>query len=215
MANLLPRASERDEFPALDPDRLARCAARVSSAARLGRRTDVLARVGRGVEALTVLLEELETDPAPTVADELLEAIEQERRRMLEAIEGQGRTGLAANGSELTAATPPAPEVGGLWLVYRPGRSLGTGESDLASRGLFDARDRPPLGCWIEAVARTEAGRPGRFDLAILVWMPEAERARATAGCEASATGALGPLASLSSRLLDQLGPLLARRSGA
>jgi hypothetical protein len=145
----------------------------------------------------------------------MLEDIERERRRMLEDIERERRRMLEADESTVTAATPPAPEVGGLWLVYRPGRSLGTGESDLASRGLFDARDRPPLGGWIEAVARPEAGRPGRFDLAILVWMPEAERARATAGCEASATGALGPLASLSSRLLDQLDPLLARRPGA
>lgn len=202
MANLLSRRGDPDDFPTLDAAQRARCRSRITSAARLaqghagaGPGAGALDRIDLEVGGLAILLEELETEPAPTVALELLEALQQERLRLL--------------GEHGEADAPPAPPIGGIWLAYRPDRSLETGESAVASRGLFDARDRPPLGGWIEAVARPATGRPGRFELAILAWIPASEADRAFAGCAANATGALQPLGTLSAPLAAQLDPLL------
>ena len=39
-------------------------------------------------------------------------------------------------------------------MVMEAGRSLSTGEAEIASRGFFDVRDRPPIGLWVESISR-------------------------------------------------------------
>jgi hypothetical protein len=79
----------------------------------------------------------------------------------------------------------------GLWLCHRPGRSLESGEAEVASRGFFDVRDRPPLGLWVDAIARPWPSRPGRFEVAVLCWIPADAAGRARAGRLHCPTGAL------------------------
>jgi len=79
----------------------------------------------------------------------------------------------------------------GDWIGYRPGRSEETGEAEIASRGYFDVRDRPPLATWVSVVARPRAEGSGDLDLAILCYVPSEARDRALAGREACPNGSL------------------------
>jgi hypothetical protein len=93
----------------------------------------------------------------------------------------------------------------GEWLCYLPGRSLATGEAEIASRGFFDDLDRPPPGLWIEAIARRASGADSAEELAILCWIPEPAIASARAGQRACVTGSLASPDDVSPALSRQL----------
>jgi hypothetical protein len=107
----------------------------------------------------------------------------------------------------------PSP-IGGAFFCYWPGRSLSTGEAELASRGYFDVMDRPPLANWLEALARPVSSNRQVFEVAILVWVREADLERAQSGRNACGTESLALLAEASTTLAEQLQPLLRDRIG-
>ena len=83
------------------------------------------------------------------------------------------------------------------------------GEAEVASRGFFDTWDRPPPSFWIEVLSRALSRRPGQFEMAILVLIPDAFLARAEAGREVCENGSLRFVGDERSALVDQLSPLL------
>lgn len=166
----------------LDPLRLDRLATRAEGLTRLAW-PECEAALARETAPLATDLEELEQAPAPALCDALMETIERMRRAL---------------------ATARAAPLAGDWLCYWPGRSLATGEADVASRGFFDVWDRPPPGLWVEAATRRLPGRPD-VELAVLCWVPEVALERARAGCAASPTRSLAWLADVSDPLHAQV----------
>jgi hypothetical protein len=137
-------------------------------------------------------LEELDAGGSAAGVDDLLERLETARGALL-----------------VSRDCGAADETGsGSFLCYRPGRSLGTGEAELASRGLFDVMDRPPLGLWLESLARARPDRPGEFELAVLVWLPPDRVERARSGRAACPNGSLAFVDELSDELAAQLARL-------
>ncbi len=137
-------------------------------------------------------LEELESAPSVVTALDLL--VEFDRRRVAVASELDDRN---------------IDPIGGELICYAPGRSLSTGEAELASRGYFDVLDRPPLANWLEVIARPSALSERAFEVGILVWVPESETSRALSGRKACGTGSLALLREVSTTLDEQLQPLL------
>ncbi|MCB9724170.1 MAG: hypothetical protein H6748_09010 [Spirochaetaceae bacterium] len=198
MVNLLPGTRSRPSLPALTREQRVRVRTRWSRIA--GWPTELRLELERRAHArLEAELEELEQAPALEHALDLL-------------------AGLDAIRSELVAADPdPDPETAGgpsdpseadpaTWVVYWPGRSLASGEAEIASRGYLDVWDRPPLGDWLEAVARpTRTGDSLAFEVGILVGVRAVDRARLAAGCAASPSGALEAIEMLGGPLGEQL----------
>lgn len=108
-------------------------------------------------------------------------------------------------------ASRPVPA--GEFFVYRWGRSLATGEAEVASRGFFDVWDRPPPEFWVEVFVRPQPRNAAGDEVAVLAYVCEREVARAEAGRVACSSGALAGLAEVSPSLAEQLGPLLGGRS--
>jgi hypothetical protein len=181
MVNLLSRGAHPEPFPALDTeawvsllDRLQRCIA-------LGRAGQRAAFQGQA-EAFESELEELEIGPGLANVASTIEAVDAIRQAL-----------LAASEEEAAPVEPDSARDGSL-ILYRPGRSLGTGEAEIASRGYFDACDRPPLWSWLSAVGRRVGSDGKEIEVGILAWVPPEDEARAMRGCLASATQAVMPI---------------------
>jgi hypothetical protein len=143
------------------------------------------------VEASSLEFEELESDPSLAAAEELLVRIDLARRELVESIE---------------SAPPGASESDtGEWLCYWPGRSLSTGEAEIASRGFFDVRDRPPVGLWLDAIGRRRSTSVDAHEVVILCWVPPAAIERAWAGVKACSAGSLSALSDISHPLSEQI----------
>jgi hypothetical protein len=150
--------------------------------------------LARAVSEHESLLEELEIEPSLVAAQDLLDRIDRVRRPIL---------ATAADRSSSTDA--------GQWLCFWPGRSLATGEAEVASRGFFDLRDRPPLGLWLEVISRRGRASPGVFELAVVCFVPASEIARAHAGRDACTTGSLAFLEEVSDAHVSQVETLVFR----
>jgi hypothetical protein len=182
LVNLISGKRGSEFFPALDEGlrrTLLERARRISF-----RRADAFVR-GPIVEPLRQLehalaeeLEELDAAPTRSGAQAIIDRIDE-----LRMAEAPGEASFEADGEEATDS--------GFWLCYRPGRSLGGGEAQVASLGFFDVWDRPPLVLWLEAIARPRGGRRGIFDVAVLCWIPSVFNQRARDGRAACPTGGL------------------------
>ena len=178
MANLLGTPASKGRFEPLDASALERVAARAPAIAAWVPETGSDARLA---EALAVELDELEASPDVAAVQALLARIDAHR------VEG------------VAAGDPLA------WLVHFPGRSLETGEAEVASRGFVDARDRPPLGLWCEAIARRAAAPARGVEVAVLCGVPPVAREAARAARAGCRSGALVWLEEVSEPLLVQL----------
>lgn len=192
MVNLLglnPRATASAFF---DPTVRAELEARLRTLARLVRlgRSDCVAR---SFEELATELEELETSPSRVAAQALLDRIDAIRLATL---------ARAPSDLHPPPPAPPPSDRSDLFVCHRPGRSLATGEAEVASRGYYDVRDRPPLDAWI-GVLSTPALRGPEADCWIVAWVGPSDAARARAGLRACPTGALA--------LLEDVAPAAAR----
>lgn len=153
-------------------------------------------RVERRLEALAELVRRDRLDALRDRDDalegELAELAELPSRiaalALLEAIDGLRREGAGTIAADARAGAVLA---GGDWVGHRPGRSLATGEAEIASRGYFDALDRPPIACWIGLLVPPVRASNGDEDLVVVAWIPERALARARAGCRACPNGAL------------------------
>jgi hypothetical protein len=206
MVNLLPRTDSREPFPVLDPEQCARFELRLRKLASASSSPDFLRRLERSLGTLEVALDELESEASLATALDLLERIEAARSET--STEAGDRD--ARNEDLASSSRPPNGEL----ICYWPGRSLSTGEADVASRGFFDVLDRPPIGFWIEAVARPTDSTRVKFEIAIIAWIPAEDVARADAGRRACKSGALAMLGETSEALAAQLRPILTDRSG-
>ena len=206
MVNLLSKTQSKEPFQSLDPDQCE----------RFGDRLETLlsvfgtARRGRFVEefsgAIDQALEELENEASLVTAMELLDRIERFR---LDRKRDEGGPGRAEERIRRTAELE-----GSDFVCYWPGRSLATGEAEVASRGFFDGIDRPPIGFWIEAVARPTGWTRARFEVVVVAWVPASEVERAEAGCAAAANQSLLMLRETSETIANQLFPILGRYRG-
>jgi len=202
LVNLLSRTESPEPFPPLDPEQRARFESRLRTLAFAVGSSDFLRRFERSLGAFEGLLDELESEPSLVTALDLLDRIECAR---VEASAGAVHRGARGEGSTGSASPPPK---GGL-ISYWPGRSLSTGEAGVASRGFFDMLDRPPIGFWIEAVARPTDSTREKFEIAIIAWIPNDDVERAAAGRRACLRGSLAMLDEASKALAGQLCPSL------
>jgi len=187
MANLLPRDQPREPFAALSAEQRARLEERAhflvgQSWEAVARHTEGLGHFdlsgdpsGDSDGDLALELEELEAAPSVSACQALVDRVDAVRRGSLEPT--------------VDPSLPP-----GDWLLYWPGRSISSGEAEIASRGFFDVQDRPPLGLWLEAIARARAPRSREFEVAVLCYVPADVLERANAGCRLCPTGGLAML---------------------
>ena len=160
----------------------------------------------RNLDALEPQLEELESEASLVAALDLLNGIELARLEAITATKPRRDFGDARTLS-------PLGTTGGDLICYWPGRSLSTGEPNVASRGFFDDFDRPPISLWLEAIARPRESSREEFELAIIAWIPAVDVDRAGAGCRACTSGSLALLIDVSKELSRQLRPVLDGRS--
>ena len=192
MVNLLSDKPPRRSFPRLDPEQFQRFRSRLERLVAVTAMPMRLTSLEREFANFEASLEELESAPSVVTALDLL--VEFDRRRVAVASELDDRN---------------IDPIGGELICYAPGRSLSTGEAELASRGYFDVLDRPPLANWLEVIARPSALSERAFEVGILVWVPESETSRALSGRKACGTGSLALLREVSTTLDEQLQPLL------
>jgi hypothetical protein len=210
--NLLSRPSGRAPFPELDPEHLERFDARLRLVLDLHShdvplRHSIVSKITGSRGRFETALEELESSPSLPGLESLLGEIDVARGRLGSARRTPEECVSAAFSSS-SAAPIGSPELrsrGGL-VCYWPGRSIETGEAEVASRGYFDARDRPPLLGWLTAIARPHADRSRDFEVAVLAWVPPADLEHARRGVRACASGALAWLEEVSKPLSLQLG---------
>ncbi|MFO0688531.1 MAG: hypothetical protein U0900_07475 [Myxococcota bacterium] len=199
MVNLLGRHGRPADPPRFDGPSLARIGARLPVLLGL-RDAGALAAVARRAEALAAALEELDAEPTRLAAEALLEAVDGLRA-------GAARAAGTVHGVDPSAAASAAPrpphDLEGGFLAHRPGRSLATGEAEIASRGYFDACDRPPLATWLGLLDSTSAGFEG--GLWIVAWVAERDVERARAGCRACPNEAIAWLDDVSPAAAEQL----------
>jgi hypothetical protein len=131
-------------------------------------------------QALEEDLEELDAAPTVSLAQVILDRI-----RGMRAAHGPAGPALGTDRAGGGSGDP------GFWLCFRPGRSLGGGEAEVASRGFFDVFDRPPLGLWVDVIARPKPSVEGAFEVALLCWIPPDAAERARAGLAHCPTGGL------------------------
>ena len=202
MANLLPRKTV--PFPPFTDEQRARFEERARFL--VGRTRSAL------VEALPELAAELESDLEELDALPSLASAQ----AILARIDALRLAALGRPARRLGAAAQPAHHARrqpGGWILYRPGRSEGTGEAEVASRGYFDVRDRPPLATWVEVLARPRAEGSGDLDLAVLCYVPNEARDRVTAGRRACPSGSLKTLEELAPGFVGELASLLEWRA--
>jgi len=205
-----PGASRGAGARAIEPaDRIG---VRLAVLARLAG-TDRLAAVARRCDPLASELEELATAPSRPAALALLESIDALRREVARERTVAPPVARAGDGSRAGAGLGAALIERGDFVCHRPGRSLVTGEAEVASRGYFDAEDRPPLACWLGLLGAS-ADPPSVLgdheSLWIIAWVPPHQVARARAGCRACPNGGLALLADLAPEAAAQLFALLA-----
>jgi hypothetical protein len=206
LANLLSRTADRKSFPSLDPEQHARFESRFARLVSLLSTADSVRVLERNLGALEPQLEELESEASLVAAFDLLDGIERTRFEVTTATKTRRDSGDART------LAPPGP-TGGDLICYWPGRSLSTGEPNVASRGFFDGFDRPPIGFWLEAIARPSESSREEFELAIIAWVPAVDVDRARAGCRACTSGSLALLSDVSKELSQQLRSVLDGRS--
>lgn len=165
-----------------------------------------LSALDHALESLAPELEELASAPHRIAALALLEAVaalrvEAARRRP----DGDRGTGGRVRSSD---------DGGGAFVCHRPGRSLATGEAEIASRGFFDVEDRPPLACWLGLLSLPEPVVEGEADFVIVTWVDGADIERARAGCRACGSGALAWLDDFAPTAAAQLRQGLASSGG-
>ncbi len=194
MVNLLGSRSSVGRFMGLDADRPGRVEARLLDLAELLERGRLRA-LGGAIDSLEIELEELAAAPSRVAALALLEAIDGLRR---------GACGPASSDPS-SSSSRPAPLAGGDYVCHRPGRSLATGEAEIASRGYFDVEDRPPIVCWIGLLSSEPLASGYDADVAIVAWIAPGDLERARAGCDACSNGALSLLADLAPEAHRQL----------
>ncbi len=191
LVNLLSDKRKRSPLPTLDSEQFRRFQLRLERLLLALGKPLILKRLERECATYEASLEELESAASLPTAEDLLDVFD------------RVRAGLTSELNDRDVG-PSA----GTFFCYWPGRSLSTGEAELASRGYFDVMDRPPLANWLEAVARPMASHKQEFEVAILVWVPEADFERAQSGRRACGTESLALLSEVSTRLADQLQPL-------
>jgi hypothetical protein len=192
LVNLLSDKRQRRPFSRLDPEQFRRFQMRLERLFLASRKPSLLGRLERECATFEASLEELESVTSLLTAADLLDAFDRVRADATSDFDGRDVGPIA-----------------GAFFCYWPGRSLSTGEAELASRGYFDVMDRPPLANWLESIARPMASNQQEFEVAILVWVPEADLDRAHLGRRACGTGSLALLPEASTRLAEQLQPLL------
>ena len=196
MANLLSRGPK--PFPTFDQEQCVRFEERARFL--VGRPVgDLIASISAIESDLEADLEELDASPSLAAAQSLASRIDDQRRRVL-------GTARDVTTREETSAFAPGEDN---WIGYRPARSLETGEAEIASRGFFDARDRPPLGLWVDVVARARVEGSVAVDLAVICYVPSEMAERARAGREICSSGALTALSELSPELDEEVRRLL------
>lgn len=189
MVNLLPKASA-PPFADFDRDQRARFEERARCVFALAATATATARFATGLaETFETELEELESSPTLVVAQALLDQLH------------QARTALVATPAPAAQADPRS----GRWLCYSPGRSLSTGEAEIASRGYFDVLDRPPILHWVDAIDRPLSPGSAAREVAIITWVPEEAVERARAGRSACRTQGLAFLDEVADGLSAQL----------
>lgn len=191
MVNLLSKGRRPDPFPELDASAWAALVSRLGRSVPF-RQNAARPRFQGHVETLESELDELENAPSLISASSLIEAIDQMRREW-----------SAGASSVADSDTQDAVWAGSL-LCYFPGRSLSTGEAEIASRGYFDVLDRPPLSSWAAAVGRSSGGPGQVFEVGILAWVAAEDAALARAGCAASAVPSLMPIEEVSEAIAGQ-----------
>lgn len=194
--NLLSGRPRPDPFPELDKrawvalqGRLGRCVAFRQD----GLRASFQARA----EILAGELDELESAPSLVSASSLLNAIDQMRSEVLADASGHAS-------DNMRALDTPSEAWAGSLLCYFPGRSLSTGEAEVASRGYFDVFDRPPLWNWVSVVGRRVGRAAEDFEVGILAWVAAEDAARALDGCDVSAAPSVAAIEKASESIAAQ-----------
>ncbi len=239
MVNLLARGTPDTDWICVDAEPGGRVEGRIAGLAGLvGDRR--FAPDGASFDVLEGELEEFAAAPSRIAALALLEAIAALRRASAARPRVSGTRASGDAGSRREAGSkerlaqsggssvwggaspvdPRAPLAGGDWLCHRPGRSLATGEAEIASRGYFDVEDRPPIGTWIALIVRSAGGSAGGSRgrsrgesagasaddaLAIAAWVAAEDVERARAGCRASPNGAVALLSEQAPEIYAQL----------
>lgn len=208
MVNLLGRRGRPAVAPRFDARAVDQIEARLSTLFGLVR-SGGLARVARAADDLVPVLEELDAARSRLVAEDLLAALDGLRDAFLESETSEVRMGASSSTAATTGSTAEVEtEVTALardggFVGHRPGRSLTTGEAEIASRGYFDAADRPPIATWLGVLEATSDGvEDGVW---IVAWVEPSEVERARAGCRACPNGALAWLDDVSAPAADQL----------
>ena len=206
MVNLLSRRTPGAPFSALVAEQRVRLQSRLIAAAALtpAARAELTARAHARFEAE---FEELEREPSLEAALDLLDRFEPLRS---EAVRECDREPSGRPDEETAERLAPA----GGFVLYWPGRSLETGEADIASRGYFDALDRPPVANWLEAIGRRKSSEREEFEVAFVAFVPASDLSRAQAGCAACCSDALAFVDASLGALATQLRPLLAVAEG-
>lgn len=217
MVNLLAGRTAKVGLCCLDAEPGGRVEARIAALADLVRRRG-FEPDGPFFRVLEGELEELAESPSRISALALLASIDglrRERVAMLSSGDAARASEEAAIASALSgggsskrecapAADRAAPLAGGDWICHRPGRSLATGEAEIASRGYFDVEDRPPIGAWI-ALLVPASGADEADALGIAAWVEAKDVERARAGCRACPNGAVALLSEQAPEILARL----------
>lgn len=204
MANLLgrPRPGASCGAAVFDAAECARIGARLGGLFRVFAAGQLAGLDGLS-ESLASELEELDATPDPALGQALLDSIGMARHAL--------QTERSSSGIGDRVAGDPGERAAGTFVCHLPGRSLSTGEAEIASLGWFDAMDRPPLACWVGLLAwRDPSAREDR--MAVVAWIPPDLRERVEAGIRACPSGALVRLEDVSRDAADQ-GRALALRA--
>jgi hypothetical protein len=101
---------------------------------------------------------------------------------------------LTERRAELIDVTAPGGmnvAVAGRLLLCEFNMSIGSGESEVESRGFFDVMDRPPWDTWLVAFGRTHRSQPDQPIECVLSWVPEIAVETVDAGVSANRCGCL------------------------
>ncbi|MBY0399852.1 hypothetical protein K2X89_06120 [Myxococcota bacterium] len=195
MVNLLGRRGGSTAAPGFDRAQADRIEARLRDLFTLAV-GDRLPGIDPLASDLEAELEELDATSSPVAAEGLIAALDRLRQS---ACAQASRDALDPN-PWVDSSSRALP---GDFVCHRPGRSLGTGEAEIASRGFFDVWDRPPLVTWIGVLQGTpESVADGLW---IVAWVGVEALEAARAGCRACPNGALAHIDDVSASAAEQL----------